>query len=339
MKTRILYISAALLTLALAGACTKITPTLDREQGSVIGYNVVTSGEGQAPTKAASAFPISESFISSAYAIASSENWDDNSSSPKPFFDTEAEEVKWQGTYWSTEKQYYWSADKKLTFFSYAPSSLKKDKGVSITREGVSASGWDALGEHKDIALLVADIAKDKTKNENYAGFNGVPTHVQNKLCKLTFRFAASDLVDAGTEVYLTEATMSGFYTKGDYAKGGTGAESWSNLSGQQTKYVLFKNYAGEKLSSTFIVKEMIMIPQSTSGISLTISYKTKTGELVTPKEPVILSMPDDFRSGKWGKGEHITYTMKIGAGRIPILFNGSAEIWKPEDGGTIEIK
>ena len=338
MKTRILYISAALLTLALAGACTKITPTLDREQGSVIGYNVVTSGEGQAPTKAASAFPISESFISSAYAIASSENWDDNSSSATKFFNTEAEEVKWQGTYWSTEKQYYWSAEKKLTFFSYAPSSLK-DKGVSITWEGVSASGWDVLGEHKNIALLVADIAKDKTKNENYAGFNGVPTHFQNKLCKLTFRFAASDLVDAGTEVYLTEATMSGFYTKGDYAKGGTGAESWSNLSGQQTEYVLFKNDAGEKLSSTFIVKEMIMIPQSTSGISLTISYKTKTGELVETKVPVVLSLPNDFRSGKWGKGEHITYSMKIGAGRIPILFDGSAEIWNREDGGIIEIK
>lgn len=336
MRNRTIYIFAALLTSALALSCTKITPTLDGEQRPVIGYNVVTSGEGQTQTKAASAFPTSESFISSAYAIASSQNWDDNSSNAKPFFDTE--EVKWQGTYWSTEKQYYWSADKKLTFFSYAPSSLK-DKGVSITREGVSASGWDALGEHKDRLLLVADIAKDKTKNENYAGFNGVPTHFQNKLCKLTFRFAASDLVDAGTEVYLTKATMSGFYTKGDYAKGGTGAESWSNLAGLQTDYVLFKNAEGEKLSSTFIVKEMIMIPQSTSGISLTISYKTKTGELVDTKVPVVLSLPNDFRSGKWGKGEHITYSMKIGAGRIPILFDGSAEIWNREDGGTIEIK
>ena len=338
MKNRTIYIFAALLTSALALSCTKITPTLDGEQRPVIGYNVVTSGEGQTPTKAASAFPPSESFISSAYAIASSQNWDDNSSIATPFFNTEAEEVKWQGTYWSTDTQYYWSAEKKLTFFSYAPSSLKY-KGVAITRAGVGASGWDALGEHKDIALLVADIAKDKTKNENYAGFNGVPTHFQNKLCKLTFRFAASDLVDAGTEVYLTKATMSGFYTKGDYAKGGTGAESWSNLDSQQTDYVLFENAEGKKLSSTFIVKEMIMIPQSTSGISLTISYITKTGELVDTKEPVVLSLPDDFRSGKWGKGEHITYSMKIGAGRIPILFDGSAEIWNPKDGGIIEIK
>ena len=190
MKTRILYISAALLTLALAGACTKITPTLDREQGSVIGYNVVTSGEGQAPTKAASAFPISESFISSAYAIASSENWDDNSSSPKPFFDTEAEEVKWQGTYWSTEKQYYWSADKKLTFFSYAPSSLKKDKGVSITREGVSASGWDALGEHKDIGVgsdLAADLRHQLVGHLAVIGTTGI-VHAGNDNGRLTPR-------------------------------------------------------------------------------------------------------------------------------------------------------
>lgn len=334
MKRNIIIYTSALMMLSLA-ACSKITLDSHRESG-IIGYNVVTTTSVSAPTKAASAFPTTGSFISSAYALTSTQSWDNDAASAVPEFGPE--EVKWQATYWSTDTPHYWDAGKKLTFFSYAPASLK-DKGVVIKKEGVDASGWDVLGDHKDIALLVADIAKDKTKNESYAGFNGVPTHFRNKLCKLTFRVAASDLVDEGTEVYLKKATLRGFYTKGDYAKGGTGAESWSNLNSQQNDYVLFENTEGEKLSSTFIVKEMIMIPQSTSGISLTISYKTKTGSLVDTKVPVVLSLPDDFRSGIWGMGQHITYSMKIGAGRIPILFDGSAEEWKAVDGGIIEIE
>ena len=335
MKRNIIIYTAALILLSLA-ACSKITLDSHRES-DIIGYNVVTTTGESAPTKAASAFPPTGSFISSAYALTSTQNWDNDAASAAPEFGPE--EVKWQNTYWSTDTPHYWPADKKLTFFSYAPASLQS-LGLSISREGVKVDGWDVTdANYQDKAILVADIAKDKTKNESYAGFNGVPTHFRNKLCKLTFRFAASDLVDAGTEVYLTKATMSGFYTKGDYAKGGTGAESWSNLNSQQNDYVLFENTEGEKLSSTFIVKEMIMIPQSTSGISLTISYKTKTGSLVDTKVPVVLSLPDDFRSGIWGMGQHITYSMKIGAGRIPILFDGSAEDWKFDDGGIIEIK
>ena len=335
MKRNIIIYTSALMMLSLA-ACSKITLDSHRESG-IIGYNVVTTTSVSAPTKAASAFPTTGSFISSAYALTSTQSWDNDAASAAPEFGPE--EVKWQATYWSTDTPHYWDASKKLTFFSYAPASLK-DKGVVITKEGVGASGWDVLGDHKNIALLVADIAKDKTKNESYAGFNGVPTHFRNKLCKLTFRVAASDLVDEGTEIYLKKATLSGFYAKGDYAKGGTGAESWGNRDNQQTDYVLFESTGtdGYMLTSDFKAKDWKMIPQSTTGITLTIEYSTKIGTTVKD-ETVTLSINDDFRSGIWGMGQHITYSMKIGAGRIPILFDGSAEEWKAVDGGIIEIE
>lgn len=334
MKRNIIIYTAALMLLSLA-SCSKITLDSHRES-DIIGYNVVTTTGESAPTKAASAFPTTSSFISSAYVLTSTQNWDNDAASAALKFGPE--EVKWQNTYWSTDTPHYWPADEKLTFFSYAPASLK-DKGVVIKEDGVSVSGWDVLGDHKDIALLVADIAKDKTKNESYAGLNGVPTHFRNKLCKLTFRVAASDLVDEGTEVYLKKATLRGFYTKGNYAKGGTGAESWGNLANQQT-YVLFESTGtdGEMLTSDFKGNDWIMIPQSTTGITLTIEYRTKIGTTVKD-ETVTLSINDDFRSGIWGMGQHITYSMKIGAGRIPILFDGSAEEWKAVDGGIIEIE
>lgn len=316
-------------------SCSKLT--LDRPgEADVIGYNVVTSN----PVKSTSAYGNDGTFMSSAYALKSSQSWDSDAASATLEFGPE--EVKWNGSYWSTDPKQYWPSDKKLTFFSYAPATLKdKDYGVSIGKEGVAANGWDALGSHKDKTFLVADIAKDKTKNEAYAGYTGVPTHFRHKLCKLTFRVAASDLVEKGTEVYLLKATLNGFYSKADYSKGGTSSESWSGLSNQQKDYVLFESSGADdgKLTSDYKSKEWIMIPQSTSGITLTINYRTKYGS-TTKDDSATLSLADDFRSGAWGMGQHITYSLKIGAGRIPILFDGSSDAWDTTgEGGIIEIK
>ena len=314
-------------------SCSKLT--LDGPgEADVIGYNVVTSS----PVKSTSAYNYG-TFMSSAYALSSSQSWDSDAASATWEFGPE--EVKWNGSYWSTDKKRYWPSDKKLTFFSYAPATLQ-NSGVNIESDGVAAKGWDALGsQHKDKTFLVADIAKDKTKNEAYAGYTGVPTHFRHKLCKLTFRVAASDLVKEGTEVYLLKATLKGFYSKADYTKGGTSSESWSGLSNQQTDYVLFESSGADdgKLTSDYKSKEWIMIPQSTSGITLTINYRTKYGNN-TKDHSATLSLADDFRSGAWGMGQHITYSLKIGAGRIPILFDGSSDAWDTTgEGGIIEIK
>lgn len=320
-------------------SCSKLT--LDRPgEADVIGYNVVTSN----PVKSTSAYGNDGTFMSSAYALSSSQSWDSDAAYAQWKFGPE--EVKWNGSYWSTGTKRYWPSNEKLTFFSYAPATLQ-DYGVSIGKEGVAANGWDALGSHKDKTFLVADIAKDKTKNEAYAGYTGVPTHFRHKLCKLTFRVAASDLVKEGTEVYLLKATLNGFYSKADYTKGGTSSESWSGLSNQQTDYVLFESSGADdgKLTSDYKSKEWIMIPQSTSGITLTINYRTKSGSTTkygstTNDDSATLSLADDFRSGAWGMGQHITYSLKIGAGRIPILFDGSSDAWVAKgEGGIIEIK
>lgn len=315
----------------ILASCSKTDADSSSLGRSLIGFNTVS-------TKAASAYPTGNPFITTSYKLASGKTWDANKADAgSPIINQEVVTYNSTYNYWKTATDYYWPTDgSTLTFFSYSPSTLKGR--ASVSTDGVGISSWNVEIDTGDI--LVADIAKDKTKNESYAGFNGVPTHFRNKLCKLTFRVAASDLVDEGTEVYLKKATLSGFYAKGDYAKGGTGAESWGNRDNQQTDYVLFESTGtdGDMLTSDFKAKDWKMIPQSTTGITLTIEYSTKIGTTVKD-ETVTLSINDDFRSGIWGMGQHITYSMKIGAGRIPILFDGSAEEWKAVDGGIIEIE
>lgn len=300
-----------------------------------VAYNVVSSPVAQ--TKSASAFPTTSTFMSSAYVLDSSKNWDTDYASSTPKF--EHEEVKFIDTYWSTEKKHYWVDGQKVTFFSYSPVSLQA-QGVTISNEGVSVNGWDITKSGmSDQLILVADVAKDKVKNESFAGFTGVPTHFRQKLSKITFRIAESDLSDAES-IYVTKLAIGGYYTMGDYQKGGTSAEAWTNLSNPASKYVIYEDSEGMKLTDAFWVIDKVMIPQSIrSEAYLSISYRTVKGSTVNTEGPVTLYFVKDFRSGIWSMGTHITYTLKVGAGMFPILFEASSTNWTFADGVGIEIE
>ena len=330
MKKRVL----TYLALALLLSCTRIE-VQDWEPQSLVAYNVVSSTAAQ--TKATTAFPTTSTFMSSAYQLNSGQSWDSNYASSTPKFGPE--EVKYMGTYWSTDDKHFWEDGKTLTFFSYAPASLSS-LGLTISEEGVSVNAWDVTDDSKkDRLILVADIAKDKVKNESFAGFTGVPTHFRHKLCKVSIRLAESTFSEAG-DIYVTKLSIGSYYAKADFKKGGTDAESWTNLQNKVTETVLYADATGKLLSDAFWVLDNVMIPQTLTADSyLTISYKSVKSGVTKNEGPVTLYFMRDFRSGIWAIGTHVTYTLKVGAGMFPIQFEASAEAWIPSPGGTTGIE
>ena len=331
MKKRVL----TYLALALLLSCTRIE-VQDWEPQSLVAYNVVSSTAAQ--TKATTAFPTTSTFMSSAYQLNSGQSWDSNYASSTLKFGPE--EVKYMGTYWSTDDKHYWEDGKTLTFFSYAPASLSS-LGLTISKEGVSVDDWDVTDDSKkDKLILVADVAKDKVKNESFAGFTGVPTHFRHKLSKVSIRLAESTFSEADY-IYVTKLSIGSYYAKADFKKGGTDAESWTNFQNSVSETVLYEAATGKLLSSdAFWVLDNVMIPQTLTADSyLTISYKSvKSGE-TKDEDPVTLYFMRDFRSGIWAIGTHVTYTLKVGAGMFPIQFEASAHAWIPSPGGTTGIE
>ena len=126
MKKRVL----TYLALALLLSCTRIE-VQDWEPQSLVAYNVVSSTAAQ--TKTTTAFPTTSTFMSSAYQLNSGQSWDSNYASSTWKFGPE--EVKYMGTYWSTDDKHFWEDGKTLTFFSYAPASLSS-LGLTISNEG-----------------------------------------------------------------------------------------------------------------------------------------------------------------------------------------------------------
>ena len=331
MKKRVL----TYLALALLLSCTRIE-VQDWEPQSLVAYNVVSSTAAQ--TKATTAFPITSTFMSSAYQLNSGQSWDSNYASSTLKFGPE--EVKYMGTYWSTDKKHFWEDGKTLTFFSYAPASLSS-LGLTISNEGVSVNAWDVTDDSmKNRLILVADVAKDKVKNESFAGFTGVPTHFRHKLSKVSIRLAKSTFSEADEKIYVTKLSIGSYYAKADFKKGGTDAESWTNLQNKVSETVLYENSTGKLLSDEFWVLDNVMIPQTLTADSyLTISYKSVKSGVTNNEGPVTLYFMRDFRSGIWAIGTHVTYTLKVGAGMFPIQFEASADAWIPSPGGTTGIE
>ena len=331
MKKRVL----TYLALALLLSCTRIE-VQDWEPQSLVAYNVVSSTAAQ--TKATTAFPTTSTFMSSAYQLNSGQSWDSNYASSTLKFGPE--EVKYMGTYWSTDDKHFWEDGKTLTFFSYAPASLSS-LGLTISKEGVSVDGWDVTDDSKkDKLILVADVAKDKVKNESFAGFTGVPTHFRHKLSKVSIRLAESTYSEAD-DIYVTKLSIGSYYAKADFKKGGTDAESWTNFQNSVSETVLYEAATGKLLSrDAFWVLDNVMIPQTLTADSyLTISYKSVKSGVANDEDPVTLYFMRDFRSGIWAIGTHVTYTLKIGAGMFPIQFEASADAWIPSPGGTTGIE
>ena len=329
MKNRVL----TYLALALLLSCTRIE-VQDWEPQSLVAYNVVSSTAAQ--TKATTAFPTTSTFMSSAYQLNSGQSWDSNYASSTLKFGPE--EVKYMGTYWSTDDKHFWEDGKTLTFFSYAPASLSS-LGLTISKEGVSVNAWDVTDvSKKDKLILVADVAKDKVKNESFAGFTGVPTHFRHKLCKVSIRLAESTFSEAD-DIYVTKLSIGSYYASADFKKGGTDAESWTNLQMKVSETVLYENATGQLLSDAFWVLDNVMIPQTLTAESyLKISYKSVKSGVTKDEGPVTLYFMRDFRSGIWAIGTHVTYTLKVGVGRVPIQFEASADAWKLSPTTGIEI-
>ena len=331
MKKRVL----TYLALALLLSCTRIE-VQDWEPQSLVAYNVVSSTAAQ--TKATTAFPTTSTFMSSAYQLNSGQSWDSNYASSTLKFGPE--EVKYMGTYWSTDDKHFWEDGKTLTFFSYAPASLSS-LGLTISKEGVSVNAWDVTDDSKkDKLILVADVAKDKVKNESFAGFTGVPTHFRHKLSKVSIRLAKSTFSEADEKIYVTKLSIGSYYAKADFKKGGTDAESWTNFQNSVSETVLYEAATGKLLSDEFWVLDNVMIPQTLTADSyLTISYKSVKSGVTNDEGPVTLYFMRDFRSGIWAIGTHVTYTLKVGAGMFPIQFEASADAWIPSPGGTTGIE
>ena len=299
-------------------------------------------------TKAAVGYPTTSTFISTAYTIASTGSWDNASDRAGATMLIKEEEVSYDNKekYWSTTKARYWDANYKYTFFSYSPSSLKGK--VRVSTDGVAIYNWDVEADATEI--LVADIAKDKTKNESFSGYSGVPTNFRQKLSKLSFNMGISRDAEVGTKVTLLEIKVSDVCTRGNYSKGGYTDDSWTVVEASRKTGTsgtsVFTVFSGSEVLSSddhYVRASKLIIPQSLlqSGSyhpTLIVEYQIQVGEGAIETKTAECHFDINLRQESWVMGMEYTYTIHIGVGQYPIEFDGSVDDWNVVDNGEVNI-
>ena len=224
MKKLIVLFSAV----AALAACSKneVVP-------AVSGENVEISYKVAPRTKAdPQAFDTKNVFASWAYYLPSGKNWDANHAEAKIYIGKEEGEgatISYGNNAWKDQTtSHYWPKDGNLTFFAYSLNrnnfDLKYDSGHTypiVCHKSPNAYGINAtidLKDNKNLDLLVAEIAKDKTQNENIYSLNGVPTLFKHKFSRIQFAVKKKEEY-TGATITLNSITFNNVAHTGHYSQ------------------------------------------------------------------------------------------------------------------------
>lgn len=224
MKKLIVLFSAV----AALAACSKneVVP-------AVSGENVEISYKVAPRTKAdPQAFGTKNVFASWAYYLPSGKNWDANHAEAKIYIGKEEGEgatISYGNSVWKDQTtSHYWPKDGNLTFFAYSLNrnnfDLKYDSGHTypiVCHKSPNAYGINAtidLKDNKNLDLLVAEIAKDKTQNEKIYSLNGVPTLFKHKFSRIQFAVKKKEEY-TGATITLNSITFNNVAHTGHYSQ------------------------------------------------------------------------------------------------------------------------
>ena len=224
MKKLIVLFSAV----AALAACSKneVVP-------AVSGENVEISYKVAPRTKAdPQAFDTKNVFASWAYYLPSGKNWDANHAEAKIYIGKEEGEgatISYGNNAWKDQTtSHYWPKDGNLTFFAYSLNrnnfDLKYDSGHTypiVCHKSPNAYGINAtidLKDNKNLDLLVAEIAKDKTQNEKIYSLNGVPTLFKHKFSRIQFAVKKKEEY-TGATITLISITFNNVAHTGHYSQ------------------------------------------------------------------------------------------------------------------------
>lgn len=197
------------------------------------GENVEISYKVAPRTKAdPQAFDTKNVFASWAYYLPKGKNWSDNWKDAEIYIGKEAEEgvtISYGNNVWKDQTaSHYWPKEGNLTFFAYSLNrnnfDLKHDSGNTypiVCHKSPNAYGINAtidLKDNKNLDLLVAEIAKDKTHNENIYNLNGVPTLFKHKFSRIQFAVKKKEEY-TGATITLNSITFNNVAHAGHYSQ------------------------------------------------------------------------------------------------------------------------
>lgn len=350
-----MFVLAVLATLA-ACSKTEVTPVASNVN-SEITFNVAPRTKALSQTQ--TDFDHNNVFVSYAYYLGPGKTWAANNSEAQMYIDGST--ISYNGNLWKNETtSYYWPKDGgSLTFFAY--SYNKKD--MTVGDNSGFACVW-ALGEdgqyqggitghfdvatNKNVDFLVADIAADKTENENNYAHTGVPTLFRHKLSMVN---VAANLAEdyANKKFILNSVKFTNLCHYATYSQIPEKMIPGGNMFLSDQVYaenVGFEVKSGGLIAVPAEIKkgagvedgQYIYIPQEfndDSYIVITYTVETVVGNKVVKEECTkTVKVKDVFP--KWEMGHRYTFNLTVSLNEIH--WDPAVENWTDDKAGNITI-
>ena len=350
-----MFVLAVLATLA-ACSKTEVTPVASNVN-SEITFNVAPRTKALSPTQ--TDFDYNNVFVSYAYYLGPGKTWAANNSEAQMYIDGST--ISYNGNLWKNETtSYYWPKDGgSLTFFAYSYNKKDMTVGDNSGFACVWARGEDGqyqggitghfdVATNKNVDFLVADIAADKTENENNYAHTGVPTLFRHKLSMVN---VAANLAEdyANKKFILNSVKFTNLYHYATYsqipemmAPGGNDvlpAQVYAENVGFEVK-------SGNLIAVPAEIKggagvedgQYIYIPQEfndNSYIVITYTVETVVGNNVVKEECTkTVKVKDVFP--KWEMGHRYTFNLTFSLNEIH--WDPAVENWIDNEAGKITI-
>lgn len=346
MKKYFFILAAA----AALAACAKneVTPVLSQEN-TEIAYNVAPktkAGLGQNQEN----FATDNVFASWAFYLPKGKTWADNydanatngKTKPQPYIVNSKISHK-NGIWKDQTKSYYWPKDGgSLTFLAYSLNkgnlTLAGEHSEFTCDNAGGVQGHIELMDNKNTDFLVAEIAADKTANENQYVFNGVPTLFKHKLSRVacTVKKAANY---ADKKFELKEINFLNVVTYGTYGQLPTESFNAGTVKHDQ----VYTNAVQEITTTAASVAAedvVIYMPQTFEDatakiqVKYTVTTTVGTGSVV---ENCVKEISINSKFDEWAMGKKYTFNLTFALDEI--TWDPAVEKWEDVTAADVTIQ
>ena len=337
MKKYFFILAAA----AALAACAKneVTPVLSNEN-TEIAYNVAPKTKGLDETKQEE-FATDNVFASWAFYLPKDHTWAANKATSQPYI-VNSKISHLNGIWKDQTKSYYWPKDGgSLTFLAYSLNkknlALAEGSEFTCTNTG-GVQGHIDLKDNKNTDFLVAEIAADKTANENQYVFNGVPTLFKHKLSRVacTVKKAANY---ADKKFELKEINFLDVATYGSYGQIPDDKFHASTVKNDQvyTKAVQVITTTAAAVTAEDVV---IYMPQTFADATAKIQVKytvTTTVGSGSVVEDCVKEISINSKFDEWAMGKKYTFNLTFALDEI--TWDPAVEKWENVTAADVTIQ
>lgn len=222
----------------------------------------------------------------------------------------------------------YWIAGNTYNFYAVYPAELPTDVKADVSSDGtITVTNFDCSQTGDAAVDLMTATATGVVADDMIADSRTVSLQLKHELVRVNILVKTE-----GDIAYVTEAELSGMLYKGKMVRSGD-TSKWQNTEAAEAGNTPFykKDLQEVDLKGISILDEMLLIPQETNKVQLTLDYNYG---YEGSESHSTAYLPDVT----WNAGQSYTYTLTIeGDGRIHFA-SPTVSTWGEAMGGIIIV-